>query len=86
MEEAKAGGQQDWWVAGLAVSRAGGLQGWQSAGLVGCRSLQMLQFRYEKQELRLLLAVHPLPHSQFPAHRPFLFCCELQFPWVHIKA
>ncbi|KAL6040689.1 hypothetical protein STEG23_006969 [Scotinomys teguina] len=19
-------------------------------------------------------------------HRPFLFCCELQFPWVHIKA
>lgn len=31
--------------------------------------------------LRLLL-VAPRPHSQFPAHRLFLFCCELQFPWV----
>jgi hypothetical protein len=48
--------------------------------------LQMLQFRCEKQALRLLLAIHPMPHSQFPAHRLFLFCCELQFPWVHIKA
>lgn len=34
------------------------------------------------EELRLLLVVHPLPHSQFPAHRLFLFCCELQFPWA----
>lgn len=34
------------------------------------------------EELRLLLSVHPLPHSQLPAHRPFLFCCELQFPWA----
>lgn len=34
------------------------------------------------EELRLLLVVHPLPCSQFPAHRLFLFCCELQFPWA----
>lgn len=34
------------------------------------------------EEWRLLLADHPLPHSQLPAHRLFLFCCELQFPWA----
>lgn len=46
----------------------------------------MLQFGCEKQELRLLLAIPPQSHSQFPAHRPFLFCCELQFPWAYVKA
>lgn len=46
----------------------------------------MLQLRCRRQDLGLLLAVHSLPHSQFPACGFFLFCSELQFPRARVKA
>lgn len=58
----RAGGIQDWWDTGLVV-----------AGLVGHRALQMLQFRCKKQELRLLLAVHPCPIPSFLLTGPSCF-------------
>ena len=57
---------------------ARGLQ-WGRQGPWGCFGADV-----GSKGLRLLRVVppHPPPYSQFPAHRLFLFCCELQFPWV----
>ena len=60
---------------------------WTKLGLVGCSGRGKGPWGCFSpdvggEELRLLLVVPPLPHSQFPAHRLFLFCCERQFPWA----
>lgn len=60
---------------------------WRKPGLGGCSGRGRVLWGcfspdVGSEELRLLLTVHPMPHSQLPAHRLFLFCCELQFPWA----
>lgn len=45
----------------------------------------MLQCRCGESRAEVTAGCSHFP-TQFPAHRLFLFCCELKFPWSRIKA